>query len=161
MIISFSFFARHAFQNKLPAKIWVRCTMQSFSSTFNIFGRGKPKTYRSERNDKFAHALIKYVPQKLQRKLVEEWYTVQWCQKLLQCVAESRREINSLERYVQRSRKKKKATTKPKYYDTTRCDTTQWQICTMTYLTAVTRMLCAFSIITELASIVFIISKGI
>jgi len=38
-------------------------TVQSFSATFNIFGRGKLKTPRtqivSEQNNKFAHAFVK------------------------------------------------------------------------------------------------------
>jgi len=49
--------------------------VQSFSTTFNIFDRDKLKTLRtqivSKQNNKFAHAFVKHVAQKLRGKLLD------------------------------------------------------------------------------------------
>ena len=73
---------------------WGPVTLCNFLSNLS---RNAP---RNEKQELCACALVKTTV-KLRDKLLEEWYTVQWCCQLQQSVAKSRAEFYFVQRFVQ------------------------------------------------------------
>ena len=75
-------------------RCWGPVTLSNF---LNNLSRNAP---RNEKQEVCACALVKTAV-KLWHKLLEGWYTVQWCNQLLQSVAKSRDEFYFVQRFAQ------------------------------------------------------------